>query len=150
MRTEGNPNTVAVAIREECHSSTRKLTKLLNILRMSVNRILMEKSAMRRVLLVSVPHFLTNVQMNDCVAVCQENLGLIKDIFNFFNHVITCDESCVHYFDPKSKQESSQWKLAQFSMKKEGAAAKISGEGARGGFFWTVEEPFISTQSQRK
>ncbi len=93
MRTEVNVDTVAVAIREECHSSTRKLAKLLNISRTSVNRILTENLAMRKVLSVWVPHFLTNVQMNDCIAACQENLGLIEDISYFLDHVIICDES---------------------------------------------------------
>ncbi len=52
VRTEVNVNTVAVTIREEHHSSTCKLAKLLNSSRTSVNRILTENLAMRRVLSV--------------------------------------------------------------------------------------------------
>ncbi len=79
VRAEVNVNMVAVAIKEECHSSTRKFAKLLNISRTSVNQILMENLAMRRVLSICVPHFLTNVQMDDRVTACLENLGLISD-----------------------------------------------------------------------
>ncbi len=70
VRTEINVNTVAVVIREEYHSSTRKLAELLNISRTSMNRILTKNLAMRTVLSVWVPHFLTNVQMNDRAAAC--------------------------------------------------------------------------------
>ncbi len=106
VHTEVNVNMVTVAIREECHSSTRELAKLLNISQTSVNEILIENLAMRRVLSVWVPHFLTNVQMNDNVAACQENLCLIEDVPDFLDCIITCNESWVHYFKPKSKQES--------------------------------------------
>ncbi len=115
VRTEVNVNTVAFVIREEHHSSTCKLAELLNISRTSVNRILMENLAIRRVLSVWVPHFLTNAQMNnDRVTACQENLDLIEDVPNFVNRVITCDESWVHYFDPKLKQGSLHWKSPGF------------------------------------
>ncbi len=109
VHTDFNMNTVAVTIREKGHSLTCKLAKLLNISRTSVNRILtknLKNLARRRVSLVWVPHFLTNTQMDDCVARCQ-NLSVIKDIPDFLNCVITCDKSWAHYFDPKSKQESS-------------------------------------------
>ncbi len=46
VSTEVNVNMVAVVIREECHSSTRKIAKLLNISRMSVNQILIKNLAM--------------------------------------------------------------------------------------------------------
>ncbi len=69
---------------------------------------------MLRVSLVWVLHFLTNVQKNDCVSACQENLSLIKDVPDFLNRVRTCDESWVHYFDPKSEQESSHRKPPSF------------------------------------
>ncbi len=122
-------NTVAVVISEECHSSTCKLVELLNISQTSGNQILMENLAMRRVSSVWVPHFLTNAQMNDCVTACQENLGLIEGIPDFLDHVTTCHKSWVHYFDPKSKQESLHWKSP-----KEGVSAEIGGEGVHGFF----------------
>ncbi len=107
MRTEVNVNTVAVAIGEKRHSSTRTLAELPNISQILVNRILMENLAVRRVSSVWVPHFLTNTQMNDHVIAHKENLGLTKDVPDFLNHVITCDEIWVYYFNPKSKKESS-------------------------------------------
>ncbi len=61
---------------------------------------------MRRVLSLWILHFLVNAQMNDRVTACQENLGLIEVIPNFLNHVISCNKSWVHYFDPKLEQES--------------------------------------------
>ncbi len=83
VRTEVNVNTGAVAIREERLSSTHKLAELLNIYRMSVNQISTENLAMRRVLSVWVPHFLTIAQMNDHITACQQNLGLIEYIPDF-------------------------------------------------------------------
>ncbi len=110
-------------------------SKLLNISWTSVNHILIENLAMQRVLLVWIPHFLTNAQVNDRIAAYQENLGLIEDILNFLVHVISCDKSLVHYFDPKSKQESSHWKSPDSPQKKETAPAEIGMEGAHGVFF---------------
>ncbi len=103
---------------------------------------------MRRVLSVWVPHFLTNVQMKDRVAVCQENLGLIEDVPNFLNRVITYNESWVHYFDPKSKQETSHWKSLGSPQKK--VHQQKLARNVRVVVFSTVEDPFISTQSPRK
>ena len=28
----------------------------------------------------------------------------------FLNRVVTCDETCIHFFEPESKQQSSVWK----------------------------------------
>ncbi len=148
VHTEVNVNTVTVAIREECHSwtlyspnwreechsSTCKLAKLLNISRTAVNQILTENLAMQRVLLVWVPHFLTNTQMNDYIIMYYENLGLIEDVPDFLDHVITCDESWVHYFNPKLKQESSHYCMSSSSPQKKCAPAEIGGEGVHGGF----------------
>ncbi len=65
---------------------------------------------MRRILSIWVLHSFMNEQMNDHVTACQENLRLVKDIFDLLDYVITCDKGWVHYFDPKLKQESSHWK----------------------------------------
>ncbi len=102
---------------------------------------------MRRVSSVWVPHFLTNVQMSDRITVCQENLGLIKEVPNFLGLVITCDESWVHYFYPKSKQESSHWKSSSSPQKKEGAPVKIGWEGAQG-FFRQLRTHLSACNSQ--
>ncbi len=103
--TEVNVNTVAVAIREKHHSSTRKLAKLLNISQILVNRILVKNMAMRRVSSVWVLHFFTNMQMNDHVAACQQNLGLITDIPNFLDPVITCDgRGCINSNQNRNKK----------------------------------------------
>ncbi len=64
VHIEVNVKIVAVAIREERHS-TPQLAKLLNIYRTSVNQILTENLAVRRVSSVWVPHILTNTQMNN-------------------------------------------------------------------------------------
>ncbi len=63
----------------------------------------MKNLTMQRVSSVWVPHF-------DRIAASQENLGLIETFLISSTMLITCDESWVHYLDPKSKQESSHWK----------------------------------------
>ncbi len=132
LRTEVNVNTVAVMIREEHHTQTLNLKKLMNISRTSVNQILTKNLAMRRVFLVWTPHFLRNALMNDCVAVCQENLGLIEDIPDFLDHVLRRKLGALLL--PKIETRNFALEITRFSAKTEGAPAEI-GKGAHGGFF---------------
>ncbi len=148
VRTEINVNMMAVVIREKHHSLTYKLAELLNISQMSVNQILTENLAMRRVLSVWVPHFLTNMQMNDRITACQDILGLIEDVPDFLDHIITCDKSWVHYFDLKSKKESSHWKSPSSPRKK--VCQQKSVRKVHMVVFSTVEDLFISMQCPRK
>ncbi len=102
------------------------------------------------VLLVWVPHFFTNAETSDCVAACQENLGLIRDVADFLGHVISCDETWVHYFNPKSKEESLSLEVAQFSIKKERVPAEIGVKGAHGVFFFNSRGPIYQHAVPRK
>ncbi len=83
--------------------------------------------------------------MNDCVAAYQENLGLIEEIPNFLDGVITCDESWVHYFNPKK----FALEVTRFSMKK-GEPAEIGREGAHDVFFDCREPIFYPHAVSKK
>ncbi len=78
------------------------------------------------------------------IAVCRENRGLIKDVPDFLDCVITCNESWVHYFNTKSKQESSHWKLHGSPRKKKVRQLKLAGK-MHMVVVSIVEDPFIST-----
>ena len=66
---------------------------------------------MRRVCARWVPRLLVPEQNRVRVQICTEILKRLSDEGDsFLNKVITCDETCFHFFEPKSKQQSSMWK----------------------------------------
>ncbi len=73
---------------------------------------------MRRVCSSWVPHLLTTEQLERHIEVCRKWESLRAANPKFFKHVITYDESRVHFFDPLLKQESATWKT-QVSPRKQ-------------------------------
>jgi len=57
-----------------------------------------------------VPRLLTPEQKEHRVAICQELRQCALDDPSLTSRVITGDESWVYGYDPKTKQQSSQWK----------------------------------------
>ncbi len=108
--TEININTVRAAIDEDRHLSIRALEGILNLSRMTIQRILTDRLGMKRVCSTWVPHMLTRAQLDLRVERANEVLGLIAEDPTYLDRVITCDESWVHYHDPLSKRESEEWR----------------------------------------
>jgi hypothetical protein len=65
---------------------------------------------MRRIAAKFVLTLLSNDQKEHRVAVCRKLKDQARDDPNFISKVITGDESWVYGYDPKTKQQSSQWK----------------------------------------
>jgi len=65
---------------------------------------------MHRVAAKFVPRLLTPEQKEYRVAICQELRHHALDDPTFMSRVINGDESWVYRYDPKTKQQSSQWK----------------------------------------
>ena len=65
---------------------------------------------MGRVAAKFVPRLLTNEQRERRLQACFELQNQLKEDPDFFSKVITGDESWCYGYDPKTKQQSSQWK----------------------------------------
>ena len=73
--------------------------------------ILTNVLGMRRVCARWVPRLLVPEQKTVRVQICTELQQRLSDEGDsFLNKVITCDETWFHFFEPKSKQQSSMWK----------------------------------------
>ena len=73
--------------------------------------ILTNVLGMRRVCARWVPRLLVPEQKTVRVQICTELQQTLSDEGDsLLNKVITCDETWFHFFEPKSKQQSSMWK----------------------------------------
>ena len=73
--------------------------------------ILTNVLGMRRVCARWVPRLLVPEQKTVRVQICTEFQQTLSDEGDsLLNKVITCDETWFHFFEPKSKQQSSMWK----------------------------------------
>ncbi len=77
-----------------------------------IHRILSKHLQMCRICSTWVPHFLACKQMEHCVEVAKVWVQRVRRDRNFLSKVITCDETWVHYFNPKSQYESKVWRTS--------------------------------------
>ena len=67
---------------------------------------------MQKICAKLVPKNLTNKQKENQRNVCLDILERIENDENFFEYVITGDESWIFKYDPKTKQQSSEWHVS--------------------------------------
>ncbi|PNF35236.1 hypothetical protein B7P43_G06872 [Cryptotermes secundus] len=114
-RTSTGTTPKSVAKVKDLILQDRRLTiqDLCNTLGLSYGtcqRILSEELNMRRIAAKFVPRLLQNEQKQHRLEVCRELQQQLQEDPNFLSKVVTGDESWVYGYDPKSKQQSSQWK----------------------------------------
>ena len=68
-----------------------------------------------------VSKILTHEQKEYRVNCCADTLGNIKNDTDFFQNVITCDETWIFQYDPETKRQSMHWKSPQPPRKKKRA-----------------------------
>lgn len=82
-----------------------------NISKGSAFTILHDHLGMRKVSARWVPKQLSDDQKANRVTACESHLARFrKDGEKFLNHIITGDETWIHYAEPETKQQSKQWK----------------------------------------
>jgi len=94
------------------------IAESLNIPKTVVLRILKEDLGKRKLCARFVPHFLTPEQRDDRVTSCQDIIVMVDADKNFFNKIITGDETWCFACDPKTKQQSSEWVIETSSRPK--------------------------------
>ncbi len=104
-------NAVDKLVMEDRRIKTREIAVAMGISKGSVQTILHEKLGLSKVCARWVPRMLSTVQRADRVDISRTNLDLINgDPEDFCLHVVTGDETWLHYYDPETKQQSMQWK----------------------------------------
>jgi histone-lysine N-methyltransferase SETMAR len=103
-RTEVNIAAVADLVKNDRRIASRMIEKSLNISKSVVLRILKEDLGKRKLCARFVPHSLTPEQREDRVTSCQEIIAM-ADKDNFFNKIITGDETWCFDYDPETKRQ---------------------------------------------
>jgi len=117
-KRSGRPSTSSTpknteTIQQPVHEDRRRTIKdiaTINVSYRTVQTILTCDLNMHRIAAKFVPRLLTPEQKEHRVAICQELRQRAVDDPSYMSRVITGDESWVYGYDPKTKQQSSQWK----------------------------------------
>jgi histone-lysine N-methyltransferase SETMAR len=104
-----NVETVRQLMHEDCWESFKDIAAIVNVSYGTVQTILTFDLNMRWIVAKFVPRLLTPKQKEHHVAVCQELRQHTLGDPSFMLRVITGYESWVYGYDPKTKQQSSQW-----------------------------------------
>jgi hypothetical protein len=81
----------------------------LNIPKTVVLRILKEDLGKRKLCARFVPHTLTPEQREDRVTSCQDIIAVADADKNFFNKIVTGDETWCFAYNPETEQQISEW-----------------------------------------
>ena len=85
------------------------IAESLNIPKAVVLQIVKEYLGKRKLCARFVPHFFTPEQRGDWVTSYQGIIGMAEADKNFFNKIITGDETWRFAYDPETKWQSSEW-----------------------------------------
>ena len=75
----------------------------------SVSTILHDRLGMHKLTARWVPKFLSDEQMATRASVCSALLKRFRSKDDFLLHLVTVDETWVHYYEPENKAQSRQW-----------------------------------------
>ena len=115
---------VARIVRGDRRLSIRAISELTNINKESVRQILHDDLGMKKVRAKVVPKILTHEQKEHRVNYCADTLENIENDPDFFLNVVTCNETWIFQYDPKTKRQSMHWKSPQSSRKKKARMSK--------------------------
>jgi hypothetical protein len=108
-QTEINIAAVADLFKNDCRIASRMIAESLNIPKTVVLRILKEDLRKRKLCACFVPHSSTPEQREDRVTSCQDIIAMANADKNFFNKIITGQETWCFAYDPETKRQNSEW-----------------------------------------
>ena len=86
-----------------------EIVQALGISHGSVSTILHDRLGMRKLTARWVPKSLSDEQMATRTSVCSALLKRFRSKDDFLLHLVTVDETWVHYYEPENKAQSRQW-----------------------------------------
>jgi histone-lysine N-methyltransferase SETMAR len=112
-RTSTTPETIKAVekiVMSDRRKKIREIAQDVRISNSSVWKILHEELKLNKICSRWVPHDLSPLHKQTRVQCSKDNLDFLEGDKSFFPHLVTGDETWVHFYDPESKQESMQWK----------------------------------------
>ena len=86
-----------------------EIAQALGISHGSISTILHDRLGMRKLTARWVPKSLSDEQMATRASVCSALLKRFRSKDDFLLHLVTVDETWVHYYEPENKAQSRQW-----------------------------------------
>jgi hypothetical protein len=108
-RTEVNIAPVADLVKNDRRIASRMIAESFPSPKIVVLRILKDDVGKRKLCARFVPHSLTPEQREDQTTSCQDIIAMADAGKNFFNKIITGDETWCFACDPKTNRQSSEW-----------------------------------------
>jgi len=96
-------------VKNDHRIATSMIAESLNVPKTVVLRILKEDLGKRKLCTHFIPHSFTLEQRKDQVTSYQDIIAMDDADNNFFNKIITGDETWCFAYDPETKQQSSEW-----------------------------------------
>ena len=124
-KTQENVEKVARIVRGDRRLSIRAISELTNINKESVRQILQDDLSMKNVCAKVVSKILTPEQKEHRVNCCADTIENIENDPDFFQNVITCNETWIFQYDPETKRQSMHRKSPQSPRKKKSAHEQV-------------------------
>ena len=99
-------------VRSDLRLTLRMINSELNLNRFTAHQILTQDLDMRKVCVKMVPKNLKTEQKANRRDVFLDLLDRLEREPEFFNHVITGDESWILEYEPETKRQSREWRTA--------------------------------------
>jgi len=139
-RTEENIAKVRQIIRENRRLTVRSVAEQVNIDRETVKKLLTEDLDTRKACLKMVPKELTEEEKQRRVTICQD---LLERQDSILGRAIAGDETWVYQYDPETKRQNAQWKIASSPRPKVPSVQIKSQNNVADFFFFILEGLFI-------
>ncbi|KAI6648845.1 Transposase [Oopsacas minuta] len=110
MFNQENIKIISNILDKDRRVTLRQLEEELGMSKSILDKILTEQLGMSRVLSRWVPKLLSESERIERVRVCRQLLRISKKEPRFFDRLVTGDETWLHFYEPKTSLQTSQWK----------------------------------------
>lgn len=104
-----NVKRVQALIEEDRRITVRDIAECMDMSTSTVHKILVEELQLSKLCARWVPRMLTVAQMEVRVSISKANLSLADRDPEFYDRLLTVDETWIHFYDPESREQSRQW-----------------------------------------
>ena len=122
-------NEVCDVIDDDRHLTVHEVANECVISKTTVHEILVQELHMNRICARWVPRMLSEENMTNRTEASRQFLRKFSQSgIGFLDRIITTDETWFHYYDPETKQQSSQWKNVDSPRPKKAKVTKSLGK----------------------
>lgn len=141
VSTPSLENRIDDIIRADRRVTVEMIVEKVHVSVGTVHNIIKNKLKYRKTCARWVPKELTRLHKETRLRVCTELLERYEsEGEHFLNKILTCDETWVHYYEPESKRQSTEWKHTSSPVRKKFKTQASAGKVMLT-VFWDAEGP---------